>query len=409
MAMHAHFPASYHAKWTEHNVHLRPQEQEYKGFLNTALQTAKRVSLSFPKAVLSAAVRWAIVPACFPLREHPFYQEGFDLFWKNSEWEKSVDNYVEFTTRQITTGRFYPKTKYPVSPHHFWFSRSYEEAKLIKDTYTPKEITLTTPDGETLHGHFLQHKNDLSCKGIVVLLFPGAGELYKKGTISSPMIGTLAKNEVPVSYLMMDSRGINRSSGKTTRDGLLIDADSLYQYAQDALGFDQDKIVLYGNSLGGSIASHLKAMHQESKAPLILNKTFGSLDEVVDAHVGSVSTRMSSACRWLLNQLGWTLESADQVIHLNSDVHVFYREDDGIIPLATSMKTALIKKAAEKGFSSLPKNFHLLRMSGTEGPAHREQLTKETVHFDEGSTINAAEYLRDKVFSNITDAVKGAA
>ena len=57
--------------------------------------------------------------------------------------------------------------------------------------------------------------------------------------------------------LAFDYRGYGDSSGRPTEAGTYLDAQAAYDWLTGAKGIPPEQIILFGRSLGGSIAAHL--------------------------------------------------------------------------------------------------------------------------------------------------------
>ncbi len=76
--------------------------------------------------------------------------------------------------------------------------------------------------------------------------------------------------------MLVDYRGFGKSEGKANSDNILRDADAVYDFVSKYHA--PHKIVVWGESLGGSPALHVAA--RRPVAGLILLSTFTSLHSV---------------------------------------------------------------------------------------------------------------------------------
>jgi uncharacterized protein len=77
--------------------------------------------------------------------------------------------------------------------------------------------------------------------------------------------------------LMFDYRGYGRSQGRPSEQGTYEDAQAAYQWLL-ARGFEPGKIVAFGESLGGGVASEL--VLREPAGGLVLQSTFTSITDI---------------------------------------------------------------------------------------------------------------------------------
>ena len=84
------------------------------------------------------------------------------------------------------------------------------------------------------------------------------------------------------SVFVYDYQGFGRSSGKPTTDGICSDGEAAYDYLVHTRGIQPERIVIYGESLGVSVAAHLSTVRDCSG--LILQSGFASLSRIACQH-----------------------------------------------------------------------------------------------------------------------------
>lgn len=128
-----------------------------------------------------------------------------------------------------------------------------------------QDVTLDTEDKLKLHAWFVP------CEGAraTVLILHGNG-----GNISHrlPYINLLHRLSVHV--FILDYRGYGKSEGKPFEEGLYRDARAAYEWWAQQRQPQGEKLILFGESLGGTVAVHLGA--RVPIAGLILQSTFTS-------------------------------------------------------------------------------------------------------------------------------------
>lgn len=60
-----------------------------------------------------------------------------------------------------------------------------------------------------------------------------------------------------INLLLFDYRGYGKSTGSPSENGLYTDALAVYEYVRKRTDLNQEKIFLFGRSLGGAVALHL--------------------------------------------------------------------------------------------------------------------------------------------------------
>ena len=81
-------------------------------------------------------------------------------------------------------------------------------------------------------------------------------------------------NELGLNCLIFDYRGYGDSQGKTTENGTYLDAQAAWKWLTHKKGIKAEQIIIFGRSLGGSIAANLAA--RTIPAGLILESAFTS-------------------------------------------------------------------------------------------------------------------------------------
>ena len=130
-----------------------------------------------------------------------------------------------------------------------------------------EEFFLKTEDGARLNALHFKVKNP---KGIILYFHGNAGDLSRWGKITS----YFATYDYDV--LVMDYRTYGKSTGKLSELMLYKDATLFYDKAKQ--WYSEDKIVVYGRSLGTTFATHVASQNNPQK--LILESPFYGLQEL---------------------------------------------------------------------------------------------------------------------------------
>jgi hypothetical protein len=142
-----------------------------------------------------------------------------------------------------------------------------------------EELRLTTVDGETLVAWHFPAKVG---RPLILYFHGNAGALVERvprfRMFTASGYGVLA-----VSY-----RGYGGSTGSPTQSGLMQDGEAAYREAR-AHGYDGDRIILMGASLGTGVAIALAATHEA--AALVLEAPYLSALDVASRHYGIFPVR----------------------------------------------------------------------------------------------------------------------
>ena len=131
-----------------------------------------------------------------------------------------------------------------------------------------KEIILHSPDNESLHAIHMYVEEP---KGLLIYFHGNTGSLKRWAKIAATF------TEYGYDVLAPDYRGYGKSTGSPSEKFLIKDAEQFYRYALEH--YNEEKIVLYGRSLGSGVAVQLA---QGKKARLLMLETpFASLMDVV--------------------------------------------------------------------------------------------------------------------------------
>lgn len=133
-------------------------------------------------------------------------------------------------------------------------------------------VRLRTVDGEALAGWFIPAP---AARGTLLYLHGNGGNIgHRLDQIE--MFHRLGLN-----VFIIDYRGYGASSGKPSEQGTYQDALAAWHYLIQQKHLAPERIVLFGESLGGSIAAWLAARHPP--AGLILYASFTSVPDLAQA------------------------------------------------------------------------------------------------------------------------------
>lgn len=131
------------------------------------------------------------------------------------------------------------------------------------------EVSLRTADGETLHGWFVP----AAPGGATLLFFHG-----NAGNISHRLDSLRIFHDLGLNVFIFDYRGYGQSSGRPSEEGTYRDAEAAWRYLTEVRHLAPQEIVLFGRSLGGSVAAWL-AIRTVPRA-LILESTPTSVPDL---------------------------------------------------------------------------------------------------------------------------------
>ena len=155
---------------------------------------------------------------------------------------------------------------------------------------------------------------------------------------------------------LFDYRGYGDNGGSPSEEALAADARAVWRYAVDERNASPERIVLYGESLGGGVAIRLAADLSQSGTPpggIILRSTFSSLTDVAAHHYPWLPVR------WLLVD---RFPSVDLIPAVTCPILHLHGTRDAIVPIAFGRR--LFAAAPERSASGVAKRFVELAGAG---------------------------------------------
>ena len=200
------------------------------------------------------------------------------------------------------------------------------------------DVTLTTSDGVAIHGWFVRGPS-----ARVVLFFHG-----NAGNVSHRLASIQQFVDLGLSVFIIDYRGYGESGGRPTEVGLYRDGDAAWRYLVEARRLPREDIVVFGRSLGASVAARLAA--RVRPRGLIVESAFTSVPDVAQELYPWLPVR------WLTRLRHAT---RDHVEAIDCPVLVIHSRDDEIIPF----------HHGEAIFAAAPEPRTFLALRGTHNDA----------------------------------------
>ena len=179
--------------------------------------------------------------------------------------------------------------------YRFEHSQVYHPTRDVESTpddvgHAAEEVWMKTSDGLRLHAWFFAADKSSPRARFVMLFCHGNG-----GNLTSRPGYYRAILETGVSLMAFDYRGYGLSDGEPGEVGTYTDAATAYQWLR-ARGFAPEHILVWGESLGGGIASHLAATEQVGG--LVLQSSFTSIPDIGAELFPWLPVRMISRIRY---------------------------------------------------------------------------------------------------------------
>jgi fermentation-respiration switch protein FrsA (DUF1100 family) len=213
-----------------------------------------------------------------------------------------------------------------------------------------EDVSLVTSDGVRLAGWFIPC-ND--ARGVILFCHGNAGN------ISHRLDSIMTFHRLGMDVFIFDYRGYGESEGKPTESGTYQDVEAAWQYLIEERKIGPNRIIVFGRSIGGSIAAWLAQQHRPGG--LILESTFTSLRDA------AATTYHFPLIKWFVR---FDYNTAEYLTGVDCPVLVVHSRDDEIMSFSHGQQ--LYELATE------PKVF--LEITGT----HNEGFITSGRHYEEG-------------------------
>lgn len=138
------------------------------------------------------------------------------------------------------------------------------------DNIKREDVWFTNANGDKLHGWFFQSPS--AHARLVLFTHGNAGNIGHRIHLAKCLLDGSA------SVLLFDYRGFGKSTGQLSISGMAEDAEAAYDYLTETRKIPPNRIVLYGESIGGGAACWL--VERKPVAGIILDSSFTSLMRV---------------------------------------------------------------------------------------------------------------------------------
>lgn len=192
-----------------------------------------------------------------------------------------------------------------------------------------EDVWLRTEDDVDIHGWFVNGGSDR-----VLLFFHG-----NAGNISHRLFSIRQFLELGFSVFIIDYRGYGQSSGRVNEQGFYRDADAAWRYLTDERGIDAGSIVVFGRSMGGSVAAKL-ASRVEPKA-LIVESAFTSVPDAAQDLYPWLPARWLSRLRHATKEYVRDVHCPVLVVHSRDDEIIPYHHGQEILAAANEPRAML--------------------------------------------------------------------
>lgn len=198
--------------------------------------------------------------------------------------------------------------------------------------YGPREVVLAAPpagvnvqnvemmsrQGDRIHAWWSKAADWQPEQGAVLFCHGNGGNLSHRGRMLPHWT-----REMGMAVLLFDYPGYGQSSGEPSEEGCYAAGDAAYDWLCQVAKVPAERIIIYGGSLGGGIATDL-ASRRPHRA-LVLVATFSSFPDIAQARFPWVPGR------WLVRQ---RYDNVGKIAHCRGPVFIAHSPQDDLIPFA---------------------------------------------------------------------------
>ncbi|MBN1360018.1 MAG: alpha/beta hydrolase [Sedimentisphaerales bacterium] len=188
-----------------------------------------------------------------------------------------------------------------------------------------EDVTFNASDGVALNGWYVP-----AAKSRFTILFchgNGGNIMHRLDTIN-------LFHNLGLSCFIFDYRGYGKSAGRPTEVGTYRDAEAAYEWLTRAKRVPAEQIVLFGRSLGGSVAANL-ACRVEARA-LVIESAFTSYPDIGAKFYPYLPVRLFACFKY--NTLAY-------VSKVRCPILIMHSRDDELVPF--EFGTRLFEAAQE--------------------------------------------------------------
>lgn len=179
-----------------------------------------------------------------------------------------------------------------------------------------EDLDLADRRGERIHAWWSKATDWKPEQGAVLICHGNGGNLSHRVRQMAHWI-----NEVGVAALIFDYPGYGKSSGVPSEDGCYAAGEAAYHWLLVGAKVPGERIILYGGSLGGGIATDLAS--QQSHRALALVSAFTSFPDMAQTQYPWLPGR------WLVRN---RYDNLAKITHCHGPVFIAHSPQDGLIP-----------------------------------------------------------------------------
>lgn len=216
-----------------------------------------------------------------------------------------------------------------------------------------QDLDITSADKVKLKGylHLSHTTSNLPQEQKWVIFFLGNDTTAIRGICENDGLIQFAET-ANLNILTIDYRGVGESQGwARSRHDLFKDGEAAVQYLL-SLGIASEHILIYGHSLGGAVATHVAALHQEKdhEIRLLADRTFSSTSAVIHHALPMIHHDLPKVIKYfasfIFRFLGWEFNNTQIFQSLKGKKVATWCAGDPYIPEDINLARALPEKSS---------------------------------------------------------------
>lgn len=198
--------------------------------------------------------------------------------------------------------------------------------------YPVRELTCSPADiGLNFEKVMLKTEDDIK---IEAWFIPAEGAEYtllfchgNAGNLSHRLDSINIFNELGLNCLIFDYRGYGNSQGKPSEQGTYLDAEAAWRWLIEKKNIPPEQIIIFGRSLGGSVAAYLAAEVQARG--LVLESSFTSFVDMGRKFYPYMPVKLFAKFNY---------STVDYLQKVRSPVLLIHSRDDEIVPFEFGLR-----------------------------------------------------------------------
>ncbi|WP_034061710.1 alpha/beta hydrolase [Lacinutrix jangbogonensis] len=236
-----------------------------------------------------------------------------------------------------------------------------KDFQFLYENKETQEYNLETRDGAVINSVLFKPKGE--SRGLVLYLKGNSKSIKGWGKFAVDF----TRNNYSV--LMVDYRGFGKSTGRRSQKAIKRDLQEVYNKVKEQT--TEDRIIIYGRSLGSGFATKLASINNPKM--LVLDAPYYSLTKVTSRYMPFMP--LSIVLKYPLPTYKW-------LKYVRCPIHIIHGTNDKLIPFKSSIKLSKV-------------NPKLTKLHSVIGGGHKNLNNFESYHKMIRDILNSKEELMD--------------